>query len=195
MAYDAIIHGAKGLAWFDLNGGAQAGDWYWPARIDFLPVIQELSLIERDYGLLTADYDSPLVRVITESFGNEVERSAFVGGKLVPKTHFLSSQRIMEGCAKIVDGTTYLIVACRADPPIMPVDYQVEFYPYYSAYDPINEPHYWPGPVYRLNVVGPPTPMPLSEGTWTDTFESGEVNIYYFTKPAPWQPPEPPPGE
>jgi hypothetical protein len=93
----------------------------------------------------------------------------------------------MEGCAKIVDGTTYLIVACRADPSENPPPplFQVEFYPYYSAYD-FEE--YWPGPVYKLVLGGAPIPMTLEEGAWTDAFTPGEVNIYYFVKPAPWQP-------
>jgi len=187
MAYDAIIHGAKGIAWYDDIGGDEAGDWYWPAKLSFLSVMQDLDRVEDEYGLLTADYDSPLVRVITYYFGNEVERSAFVGGELVPKTHFLSSERFMEGCAKIVDGKTYLIVACRADPSENPPPplFQVEFYPYYSAYD-FEE--YWAGPVYKLVLGGAPIPMTLEEGAWTDAFTPGEVNIYYFVKPAPWQP-------
>jgi hypothetical protein len=189
MAYDAIIHGAKGLAWYDSYGGADPGDWYWPGKLYFLPVMQELSIMEANYGLLTADYDSPLVRVITKVEGNEVERSAFVGGKLVPKSHFLASTRIMEGCAKISeyqgDDYTFLIVACRTPSgEAVPPEFQVEFFPYFSAYDYRGE---WGGPVYKI-TPGAPEPVPVNEGKWTDTFFGGDVQIYFFEKPAPWAP-------
>ncbi len=192
MAYDAIIHGAKGLAWYDEYGGGDPGDWYWPATLSFLPVLQELARLESEYGLLTADYDSPLVRVISKQNENEVERSAFVGGKLVPKSHFLASTRIMEGCAKILEHEgheyTFLIVACRLPAPDEyppPPPYEVEFYPYYSAYDYQTS---WPGPVYRWKPEWPHDVMPLTEGKWTDIFDPGEIQIYYFEKPAPWEP-------
>jgi hypothetical protein len=191
MAYDAIIHGAKGLAWYTQYGG-DPGDWYWPGKLYFLPVIQELRNMEASYGLLTADYDSPLVRVITEQGDVEVERSAFVGGKLVPKSHFLSSKRIMEGCAKISEyqghDYTFLIVACRpppADEYPPPPPYDVEFYPYYSAYDYRGE---WEGPAYKLNEYGTPIPIAVNDGVWTDSFLPEEVNIYFFEKAAPWEP-------
>jgi hypothetical protein len=185
MAYDAIIHGAKGLAWYSESGGSDPRTWYSPAKLYFLPVMQELGIMENNYGLLTADYDSPLVRVITKQGGNEIERSAFVGGKLVPKAHFLSSKRIMEGCAKIKDGTTYLIVACRVPPTEgPPLEFQVEFFPYFSAYDYRGE---WEGPVYEITGSGP-VPLTVDEGIWTASFVAGEVKIYSFEKPAPWEP-------
>jgi hypothetical protein len=190
MAYDAIIHGAKGIAWFEDEGSGTAGGWYWPGKVHFLPLIQHLRRMENEYGLLTADYDSPLVRVITKLGQDEVERSAFVGGKLVPKSHFLASTRIMEGCAKISEfqghNYTFLIVACRVPPPegSQPV-FQVEFYPYYSAY---QYDQFWEGPVYKWDAVWPHEVMPLTEGKWTDMFSPEDVNIYYFEKPAPWLP-------
>ena len=111
-----------------------------------------------------------------------MERSAFVGGELAPKNHFLSDQILMEGCAKRHGGYTYLIVACREgvdqfEPPEEPIIYDVTFRPYFSNKTA------WTGTV---DVVGEGRSIPVSGGEFADTFSPEVVHIYKFTRPDPY---------
>ena len=118
-----------------------------------------------------------------------MRRSAFIGGELAPKNHFLSDGILMEGCAKKYGGYTYLIVACREgidqfNPPEEPIIYDVTFRPYFSSKTP------WTGTV---EVVGEEDPggggvrtINVVNGTFADEFDPEEVHIYKFARPAPY---------
>jgi hypothetical protein len=195
QAYDAIIHGAKGLVWYDDINFQTPTEYDFFYRDGNIPahlrdLLNELSSYEIN-GALKGDYDYTLVAVTTETppFPNVVEESTFVCGKLVPKTHFLSDRIIMEGVAKKFYEWTYLIVACRPHEGAAS-EYKVRFRPFFSAYN-------WWGPwgktapnstVYKINngwMYVHPEP---GGGWWEDYFNPGEVAIYKFQTPEPWHP-------
>jgi hypothetical protein len=171
-------------------GTLELGDWnifegYWdPCK----PTFNEIGQGGIMHEVLKSEYDNLLVEVIAERQNFEVERSAFVGGDLAPKNHFLSDGILMEGCAKKYGGYTYLIVACREGidqfNPITPPPYVVTFRPYFSAKTP------WTGTV---EVVGEEDPgggqvrtINIVNGAFTDNFDPEEVHIYKFARPAPY---------
>jgi len=195
QAYDAIIHGAKGLVWYDDNDFqpfAPPDYFFYEDIFECLdPLIRELGIGEIN-GAIKADYDYTVVAVTTWPLPEGsavVEESTFVCGKLVPKTHFLSDRIIMEGVAKKFYDWTYLIVACRPHEGAAE-EYKVRFRPFFSAY-------IWANPwgnkaqyetVYKHGVG----PMSVEQGSgggyWEDFFYPGEVAIYEFQTPAPWHP-------
>ena len=200
QAYDAIIHGAKGLVWYDNNDFQPLGEYdffYQDIFVQLEPLISELGIGEIN-GVIKGDYDYTVVAVTTDGappYPNPVEASTFVSGKLVPKTHFLSDQIIMEGVAKKFNDWTYLIVACRPHEGALP-EYKVRFRPFFSAYN-------WWGPwgktapnntVYKINHGGMYVYPGSGGGWWEDYFNPGEVAIYKFQTPEPWQPPAGQPG-
>jgi hypothetical protein len=155
-------------------------------------LLNELSGFEIN-GALKGDYDYTLVSVTTDintpPFPNTAEVSTFVCGKLVPKTHFLSDRIIMEGIAKKSNDWTYLIVACRPHEGAAN-EYKVRFRPYFSAYN-------WWGPwgknapdntVYKINYGWMHVEPGSGGGWWEDYFDPGEVAIYKFQTPEPWEP-------
>lgn len=200
QAYDAIIHGAKGLVWYDDNGFQPLGeyDFFYQDVFEHLdPLISELGIGEIN-GAIKADYDYTVVAVttgITAPYYNVVEESTFVSGKLVPKTHFLSDRIIMEGVAKKFNDWTYLIVACRPHEGAAS-EYTVRFRPFFSAHDYYN-PWLGHGPnhyVYKLLHDPLTVHHQTGEGWWEDYFNPGEVAIYKFQTPEPWHPPAGQPG-
>lgn len=201
QAYDAIIHSAKGLLWFDDNDGQPLG----PQDTFYADLAAEIRNLLNEFtghdikGALTGDYDHTLVAVTTEYVDGQInfvaEESTFVGGKLVPRTHFLSDRVIMEGISKKFDGWTYVIAACRVPPGTVRGHYDVKFRPYFSAYDEQNP---WPGEgenhvVYKVGGGSLPVNQDPGGGWWSDTFEPYDVFSYKFHAPAPWQPPAFPP--
>ena len=195
QAYDAVIHGAKGLVWYDDNNFepfTSEYDFFYHDVFDHLgPLISELALPEIT-GALKGDYDYTVVAVTTWPLpqpSEVVEESTFISGKLVPKTHFLSDQIIMEGVAKKLGGWTYLIVACRPHEGAAD-EYRVRFRPFFSAHNYWN---YW-GKQAQYSTVfkvfeGPMSiPQELGSGWWEDYFNPGEVAIYMFQTPEPWHP-------
>lgn len=199
QAYDAVIHGAKGLVWYDdygFQGLGETGFFYDDIFEHLDPLISELGIGEIN-GVIKADYDYTVVAVTAETppFPNVVEESTFISGKLVPKTHFLSDQIIMEGVAKEFDGWTYLIVACRPHEGAAE-EYKVRFRPFFSAHDYYNP---WPGHgpnhyVYKLLHDPLTVHHQTGGGWWEDYFNPGEVAIYKFQTPEPWHPPAGQPG-
>jgi hypothetical protein len=202
QAYDAIIHGAKGLVWYDDN------DFQEPTEYDFFykdtnvpwylrNLLNELSAYEIN-GAIKGDYDYTVVAVttgITSPSYNVVEESTFVSGMLVPKTHFLSDQIIMEGVAKKFYEWTYLIVACRPHEGAAS-EYRVSFRPFFSAHDYYNP--WGDGAEYETVYKHGGGAMQVWQGHgggwWEDYFNPGEVAIYKFQTPEPWQPPTGQPG-
>ena len=200
QAYDAIIHGAKGLVWYDDN------DFQTPTEFNFFyldssvpwhlqDLINELTSFDIN-GAIKGDYDNTVVAVPAKIPPNYVlvEQSTFISGKLVPKTHFLSDRVIMEGVAKKFGDWTYLIVACRPSGGAVS-EYRVRFRPFFSAYDSKNP---WgkeapDNTVYKLGDGHMHVNDEEGGGWWEDTFHPGEVFIYKFETPSPWQPPNPPP--
>ncbi len=195
QAYDAIIHGAKGLVWYDDNDFQPLVPPYEFFYMDIFevlqPLISELGMGELN-GVIKADYDYTVVPVNTWPLpepSDVVEESTFVSGKLVPKTHFLSDQIIMEGVAKKFGDWTYLIVACRPHAGAL-AEYKVRFRPFFSAYDCWNP---WPGDgpnhyVYKLFQEPLTVHHGSGEGWWEDYFNPGDVAIYKFQTPPPWHP-------
>jgi hypothetical protein len=196
QAYDAVIHGAKGLVWYD------DVDFQTPTEYDFFyrdgnipahlrDLINELSGYEIN-GAIKGDYDHTVLAVTTWPIpepSDVVEESTFVCGKLVPKTHFLSDQIIMEGVAKKFYDWTYLIVACRPHEGAAE-EYKVRFRPFFSAYDYYN---YWGkhaeySTVFKVGEGAMRIPQHGGSGYWEDLFNPGEVAIYTFQTPEPWQP-------
>ncbi len=196
QAYDAIIHGAKGLVWYD------DVDYHTPSEYDFFyrdtnipaylrDLINELSGYEIN-GAIKGDYDYTVAAVTTWPLpepSEVVEESTFVCGKLVPKTHFLSDRIIMEGVAKKFYEWTYLIVACRPHEGAAE-EYKVRFRPFFSAHN------YWDhwgkgarySTVYKVGEGAMEIPQHDGSGYWEDFFYPGEVAIYKFQTPAPWHP-------
>jgi hypothetical protein len=142
---------------------------------------------------LKGDYDQTTVEVRCFTPGTpgpvEVEQSVFIGGYLVPKSHFLSDQIMMEGVSKKAGVYTYLLVAYRPFPGA-PAEITARFRPFFSAYD------YWdpwgtggtPNQmVYKLGVGWVPVNIADGGGWWEDTFHPGDVAIYRFETPEPWQ--------
>jgi hypothetical protein len=194
QALDAVIHGAKGLVWYDDNNFNALGFgeyFYKDVLYDLFSLFTELSG-QQVLGCLTGDYDHPLLSVNTRDAADVVvEESTFVGGKMVPKTHFLSDKIIMEGVAKEFNGLTYVIVACRS-PEGTPGPFTVQFRPYFSNYDYWKP---WPGSDWNTTVAGvyPPerqgwvTVVSGSYGGyWEDTFYPEDVAIYSFETPPTW---------
>jgi hypothetical protein len=200
QAYDAIIHGAKGLVWYDDN------DFQPPTEYDFFyqdssvpwhlrDLINDLTSFDVN-GAIKGDYDNTIVAVTAKIPPNyvTVEQSTFISGKLVPKTHFLSDRVVMEGVAKRFGDWTYLITACRPSESAA-AEYRVRFRPFFSAYDSKN-PWGKEAPDNTVYKVGDGYMHVNDEeggGWWEDTFHPGDVFIYKFETPAPWQPPNPPP--
>jgi hypothetical protein len=196
QAYDAIIHGAKGLVWYDDNDyqtRTQTNFFYTDGNIPWhlRDLMNELSGLEVN-GVIKGDYDTTVVAVTAKIPPNYItaEQSTFISGKLVPKTHYLSDRVVMEGVAKRYGLWTYLIVACRPSESAA-AEYKVRFRPFFSAYDSKNP---W-GQVAPNNTVeklfdGYMTVIGgEGGGYWEDTFHPGDVFIYKFETPAPWQPP------
>jgi len=193
QAYDAIIHGAKGLVWYDDNEFQPLGeyDFFYQDIFEYLdPLISELGMGEIN-GAIKGDYDDAVIAVTTEAppFPNVVEESTFLCGKLLPKTHFLSDQIIMEGVAKEFGGWTYLIVACRPHEGALP-EYKVRFRPFFS-----DHPYYKPwgkeapnNTVFKVNHGWMSVNDENCGGWWEDYFNPGEVAIYKFQTPPPWHP-------
>ncbi len=181
------------MVWYDdndfepLNGGTFYEDV--AERLAYL--LAELSSDEF-MGFLTGDYEHTLILVDTaEDFPPDIpyaERSSLIGGQLVPKTHFLSDQIMIESVAKKYNGYTYIIAARR--PNVDPqVDYAVRFRPCFSAY---NYSTPWPGDnghIYKYAGDGTWVQVPVlsapGEGYWVEDFSAGDVNIYRFIPPPP----------
>jgi hypothetical protein len=197
QAYDAIIHGAKGLAWYDDNDFSpveNAEPFYKDLAANIEDLLDEFTVTEIN-GVLNADYDNTLVLVDTYTGTppneNYVERTSLIGGKILPKSHFLSDQIMVETVAKRYNGKTYVIAARRPNVNAG-TSYTVRFRPCFSAflwYDP------WSGDNgYIRKYVGDgswvqvPVASGYAEGYWVDTFAAGDVNIYRFTPPATGEP-------
>jgi hypothetical protein len=194
MTYDSIIHRANGITYgVQSFGTLYTGEWLIFEQIwdPCKPTFNEIGQNGLMHEALKAEHDNLLVEVITKKQGIEVERSAFVGGELAPKNHFLSANILMEGCAKKYGGYTYLIVACRegidqwAPPPNIP--YAVTFRPYFSNKTT------WTGTVEVVGEEGPggePRTINIVNGAFTDNFFPEEVHIYKLERPSPFAPPE-----
>jgi hypothetical protein len=193
MTYDGIIHRANGI----LYGGQTFATFreqiwkiyhgYWdPCK----PTFNEIGQGGVMHEVLKGEYDNLLVEVITKQQGFEVERSAFIGGELAPKNHFLSANILMEGCVKKYAGYSYLIVACRVGidqfNPTTPPPYAVTFRPYFSSKTT------WSGTVEVIGEEGPGggqvRTIDIVNGTFTDDFDPEEVHIYKFQRPSPYVP-------
>jgi hypothetical protein len=196
QAYDAIIHGAKGLVWFDDNNLQPLTppyEFFYDDVFDHLDaLIRELGIGEIN-GVLKADYDYPVVAVTTyvnNDTGVVVEESTFVCGRLVPKTHFLSDRIVMEAVAKKFNDWTYLIVACRPHEGALN-EYKVRFRPFFSAHNYDNP---WPGHGpnnYEYKLFHSPLTVhcQTGEGWWEDVLHPGDVCIYKFQCPEPYSRP------
>jgi hypothetical protein len=195
QAYDAIIHGAKGLIWYDDHGfqGLSSDKFYEDVAEPLADLLGELSSAEF-MGFLSGDYDHLLVLVDSiEPQDVIAESTSLIGGHLMPKTHFLSDQVIIESVAKKYNGYTYLIAARR--PNVDPLtDYNVRFRPCFSVH------HHWnpwegtneSGYIDKYTGNGTWVQIPVEhqngEGFWVEEFSPGEVNIYRFIPPPPYQP-------
>jgi hypothetical protein len=196
QAYDAIIHGAKGLVWYDdndfqpLNGGT----FYEEVTEPLEYLLGELSSPEF-MAFLAGDYEHTLILVDTYTGvpgdENYVERSSIIGGKMVPRTHFLSDQIMVESVAKKYNDYTYIIAARR--PNVYPeTDYTVRFRPCFSKYDQWNP---WKGTnesgyIEKYNGNNTWVQIPVisyykGSGYWAEDFSAGDVNIYRFIPPPP----------
>jgi hypothetical protein len=194
MTYDSVIHRANGILYGVQSFGCidlETGKWliYEDLWDPCKPTFNEIGQNGVMHEIMKGEYDNLLVEVIIKQQGIEVERSAFVGGELAPKNHFLSNQILMEGCAKKYGGHTYLIVACRVGidqlNPATPPPYEATFRPYFSNKTT------WTGTV---EVVGEEAPgggvrtIDIVNGAFTDEFDPEVVHIYKFQKPSPYVP-------
>jgi hypothetical protein len=192
MTYDGIIHRANGI----LYGGQSFGsleEAYWNIFEQFWdpckPTFNEIGQGGVMHEVLKGEYDNLLVEVITKQQGVEVERSAFIGGELAPKNHFLSANILMESCVKKYGGFTYLIAACRVGidqlNPVTPPPYAVTFRPYFSTKTT------WTGAVEVVGeegTGGEPRTINIVNGAFADEFDPEEVHIYKFQRPSPYVP-------
>ncbi len=192
MTYDSIIHRANGVLYgVQSFGSLEFGYWnifegFWePCK----PTFNEIGQGGVTHDVLKSEFDNLLVEVITKQQGIEVERSAFVGGELAPKNHFLSNKILIEGCVKKYAGYTYLIVACRVGidqlNPALPPPYVATFRPYFSSKTP------WTGTVEVVGEEGPgggPRTINIVNGKFSDEFYPEQVHIYKFQRPSPYVP-------
>jgi hypothetical protein len=201
QAYDAIIHGAKGLVWYDDNDGLPLGqyDYFYKDVLGNLRTLMTELWAPEVMGALKGDYGNPLIAVTTYPIINGIpssepcEESTLVGGKMVPRSHFLSDRIIIESVAKKYDNWTYLFVACRA-PASAGASFRVRFRPYFSAYD-YNLPWGYDDPghkVCKLNHGWMTLASGPGGGWWEDDFTPEGAAIYKLQTPDPWQPPIPP---
>lgn len=197
QAYDALIHGARGLVWYDDND-------YQPFTTQtyfYNDVLGELFSLLLELGtsdinhVLKADYNNSLVAVSVLEDNVSIEESTFISGVLVPKSHFLSDRPIVEGIAKDYDGWTYLIIACRpSDYTSGP--YEVRIRPYFSDYTQYSPWGTHPGEepgnmVFKCGsgwITAQHFHRGYQEGYWDDTFNPGDVFIYKYQTPPPWHP-------
>lgn len=198
VTYDAIIHRVNGVSWgmwhyvFPTKNEPPywvPGDEY---EYDIKPTLMEIGLRLGEGGVnevIKSEFDDVMVEAVVKLNGDVVERTAFVGGELAPKNHFLSGNYLMEGCVKKVTEEVgpgiyldfvYLITACRKGRDTFthePFDeYDVTFKPYFSG-------EWAPAYVLRIESDGTTTQIPVVNATFTDTFMGEDVNIYKFQKP------------
>jgi len=183
--------------WFDDNDGQPVTEYnyfYQDVLGSLRSVMSELNAPEV-MGALKGDYDGTLIAVTTFRVVGGVpsptpcEESTLVGGKMVPRSHFLSDEIIMESIVKKYDNWTYLFVACRA-PANAGGSFRVRFRPFFSAYN------YWQPwgqsdpqhMVFKLGHGWMPLDSAAGGGWWEDAFNPEGVAIYKFQPPEPWHP-------
>jgi len=196
VTYDAIIHRVNGLTWGmyhyvypENSPPILPGETY---RLAVKPTLVVLGKTFAEGGInevLKAPFDDTLVEAVVRLNGDVVERTAIVGGDLVPKNHLLSGNYLLEGCLKLVteevgpgvyQDFVYLITANRKGRNSRthePFDeYDVTFKPYFSG-------DWLATYVLRIESDGTTAQIPVVNGTFTDTFMGEDVNIYKFQKP------------
>jgi hypothetical protein len=198
VTYDAIIHRVNGVSWgmWHYVFPTKTGSPYWVPgdeyEYDIKPTLMEIGLPLAEGGVnevIKSEFDDVMVEAVVKLNGEIVERTAFVGGELAPKNHFLSGNYLLEGCVKQVTEEVgpgvylefvYLITACRKGRDTFthePFDeYEITFKPYFSG-------DWLATYVERREPDGTFTQVPVSNGAFADTFVGEDVHIYKFRKP------------